>query len=102
MNEIKRDKNRCPTHPGAILREFVVDDIKLSKVEIAQLLGISRQHLHDILAERKPISPQMAVRLAKLVGNSPEVWMRLQTAYDLWHASRETDTSKIPTLVTAS
>lgn len=73
----------------------------MSKSAIAEHLGISRQHLHDLLAERKPVTSQMAVRLGKLIGNSPEVWMRLQTAYDLWHAERETDTSKIPTLVPA-
>lgn len=99
MEELIKDPKRCPTHPGALLREHVVEHLRLSKVEIAEHLGISRQHLYDLLAEKKPVSPQMAVRLGKLLGNAPEVWVRMQAAYDLWHAKRDTDTSQIPALL---
>jgi addiction module HigA family antidote len=68
------------------------------QAEIAQLLGISRQHLYDILRERKPVSPAMAVRLGKLFGDGAGVWVRMQAAYDTWNAEREEDVSKIPTL----
>ena len=91
--------DRCPTHPGELLREDVIPATGKSKAEIAQMLGISRQHLYDILAGRKPVSPKVAVRLAKLFGNVPLVWIRMQGAYDAWHASREVDVSAIPTLV---
>jgi addiction module HigA family antidote len=84
----KRDPNRCPTHPGELLRD-VIPATGRSKTEIASLLGISRQQLHDILAERKPVSPAMAVRLGKLFGDGAEVWVRMQGAYDTWHAERE-------------
>src|SRR5690242_12150384 len=97
----KRNTRRCPTHPGALLREDVIPATGKSKVEIAQLLGISRQHLYDILRERKPVSPSVAVRLGKLFGDGAGVWMRMQVAHDTWHAAREVDTSQIPTLVTA-
>jgi len=66
---MSRNPNRCPTHPGELLREDVLPEVKKSKAEISRLLGISRQHLHDILAERKPVSPEVAVRLGKLFGN---------------------------------
>jgi antitoxin HigA-1 len=89
----KRDPNRCPTHPGALLREDVIPATGRTKAEIAQLLGISRQHLYDILRERKPVSP-----LGKLVGDGAGVWVRMQAAYDTWHAERKEDVSKIPTL----
>ena len=56
---------RCPTHPGALLREDVIPATGRTKAEIAQLLGISHQHLYDILRERKPVSPAVAVRLGK-------------------------------------
>ncbi|MGC2123963.1 MAG: HigA family addiction module antitoxin [Xanthobacteraceae bacterium] len=69
-----------------------------SKAEIAKLLGISRQHLYDILRERKPVSPAVAVRLGKLFGDGAAVWVRMQGAYDTWHAERDEDVSKIPTL----
>lgn len=96
-----RARDRAPTHPGAVLREDVLPAVGRSKVEIARLLGISRQHLHDILEEKKPVSPAVAVRLGKLFGNGAGLWVRMQGAYDTWHAEREVDVSKIPTLTAA-
>jgi addiction module HigA family antidote len=98
---MSRNPNRCPTHPGELLREDVLPEVKKSKAEISRLLGISRQHLHDILAERKPVSPEVAVRLGKLFGNGAGLWIRMQGAYDEWQASRAVDVSAIPTLVAA-
>ena len=73
----------APTHPGELLREIVLPALPVSKTEVARLLGLSRQHLHDILAERKPVTPRTALRLAKLLGGSPESWLRMQMAFDL-------------------
>jgi addiction module HigA family antidote len=84
----KRNPSRCPTHPGELLRE-VIPATGRTKTEIAALLGISRQHLYDIMAERKPVSPAVAVRLGKLFGDGAEVWVRMQGAYDTWRAERE-------------
>jgi addiction module HigA family antidote len=94
----KRSANRCPTHPGALLREDVIPATGRSKVEIARLLGISRQHLYDILNEVKPVSPAVAVRLGKLFGDGAGIWVRMQAAYDVWHAERNEDVSGIPTI----
>ena len=71
-----------------------------SKTQIAPLLGISRQHLYDIMAERKPVSPAVAVRLGKLFGDGADVWVRMQGAYDTWRAERELadEIRKIPRL----
>ena len=95
----KRDPNRCPTHPGELLRDVIPATGK-SKVQIAELLGISRQHLYDILKEHKPVSPVFAVRLGKLFGDGAGVWVRMQGAYDTWHAERELadEIRKIPRL----
>ncbi len=98
---MSRNPNRCPTHPGELLREDVIPATGKSKAEISRLLGVSRQHLHDLLAERKPVSPEVAVRIAKLFGTAPLFWIRMQGAYDAWHASREVDVSAIPTLSAA-
>ena len=98
---MSRNPDRCPTHPGELLREDVIPATGKPKAEIARMLGISRQHLHDILAERNPVSAEVAVRLAKLFGNEPLVWIRMQGAYDAWHASREVDVSAVPTLIAA-
>src|SRR5882672_6576284 len=73
----KRSKNRCPTHPGALLRDDIIPATGRTKAEIAGLLGISRQHLYDILQERKPVSPAIAVRLGKLFGDGAGVWTRM-------------------------
>jgi addiction module HigA family antidote len=79
---------RCPTHPGAILREDVLPALQQSVPEAASKLGISRQMLHGILAEKHAVTPEMAVRLGKFCGNGPGIWLRMQQAYDLWHAER--------------
>jgi addiction module HigA family antidote len=96
--EVIRSPNRCPSHPGALLAD-ILPNTGRTKVEIAQLLGISRQQLYDILNERKPVSANMAVRFGKLLGNGPGIWLRMQAAHDAWHAEREIDLSDIPTLV---
>ncbi len=94
----RRNPAQCPTHPGALLREDLIPATGRTKSEIASLLGISRQHLYDILRERKPVSPSIAVRLGKLFGDGAGVWTRMQAAYDTWHAERTEDVSAIPTL----
>jgi addiction module HigA family antidote len=99
-HQAKRNPNRCPSHPGAVLTD-ILPATGRTKSEIAGLLGISRQHLHDITSGKKPVSPQMAVRFSKLLGGGAEMWLRLQVAYDLWHAERETDVSHIRPLKVA-
>ena len=97
----KRNKNIKPTHPGALLREDVLPALAKSKVAIANALDISRQTLYDILNEKQPVTPSMAVRLGKLCGNGPNLWLSMQSAYDLWHAELNVDVSNIPTLEVA-
>ena len=89
VHAAKRNSARCPTHPGALLREDVIPATGRTKAEIGQLLGISRQHLYDILRERKSVSPAIAVRLGKLFGDGAGIWVRMQAAYDTWNAERD-------------
>ena len=93
-----RSSNRCPTHPGAFLREIVIPALKMPKVQIAESIGISRQTLFDLTSERQAVTPQLAVRLGVVFGNTPEVWLSMQAAYDLWHARRNVDVSNLRSL----
>ena len=72
-----------PTHPGEILREDILPALAVSKSELARRLGISRQTLYDILDEKQPVTPAMALRLGRLFGNSATFWVNLQRDYDL-------------------
>lgn len=87
-----------PTHPGALLREVAIPSLNYPKAEIARLLGVSRESLYRILNEEQPVTPAMAVRFGKLLGNGPGLWVRMQADYDLWLAQRDIDVSNIPTL----
>jgi addiction module HigA family antidote len=85
---MERKNGLPPVHPGEILKEDILPSVSLSVTAAAKALGVSRQMLHDILAERKPLSVIMCLKLARLFGGSPEVWMRLQAAYDLKKAEQ--------------
>ena len=100
LYEPKRPRERCPSHPGAVLDDIIPATGK-TKTEIAELLGISRQQLYDILREKKPVSPPVAARLGKLFGDGAGIWLRMQAAYDAWHVEREVDVSHIPTIKAA-
>ncbi len=84
----KRDRNRCPTHPGQVLREDVLPALGMSVTDAAVALNVTRQTLHRVLAGTTAVTPEMALRLGKFCGNGPGLWLRMQQAYDLWHAER--------------
>lgn len=79
---------RAPTHPGALLRDDVLPAMNISVAAIARAIKLSRQSVHKILAERNGITPEVALRLGKFVGNGPEFWLAMQQNYDLWHAGK--------------
>ncbi|MBF0563168.1 MAG: HigA family addiction module antidote protein [Alphaproteobacteria bacterium] len=89
-----------PMHPGALLREDIIPALDRPLGAIAQLLGISRQTLHSILSERQPVTPLMALKLGKLCGNGPDLWIRLQARWDLEKVGRErrAEIDAVPTL----
>jgi addiction module HigA family antidote len=96
---VKRPLKRPPIHPGEILREDVLPSLGLSISEAARRLNISRQQLHRVMACTHPITTEMALRIGKFAGNGPGIWLRMQQAYDLWHAEQrmKDDLSKIET-----
>jgi addiction module HigA family antidote len=85
---VARDKSRPPIHPGEILREDVLPGLGMSVSKAAESLGVTRQALHRVLAGSAAISPEMALRIGKFCGNGPEVWLRMQAAFDLWQADQ--------------
>ncbi len=95
----RRDPNRRPTHPGVILGTAIAA-IGRTKKEISEMIGISRQHLNGIIGGRKPMTPYVAVRVGKLVGNGPGLWLRMQASHDAWQEARDAadDLRRIPTL----
>ena len=84
-----------PPHPGEILKEFCVEALDLTVTDAAKALGVSRKTLSTLLNRRAGISPEMALRLSKVFGRTPEGWMRLQLQYDLWKAEQSFDFSDL-------
>ena len=79
---------RCPTHPGEVLREDVLPALNITVTDAAKELGVTRQTLHRLMAGEIAVTPAMALRLGRWCGNGPGLWLRMQIAYDLWHAER--------------
>ena len=73
----------APAHPGALLREDILPHVRMSKKDLADALGISRAQLYAILSESAPVSAAMALRLGKLFGNGPDLWLNMQSRYDI-------------------
>jgi antitoxin HigA-1 len=84
-----RNPNRRPTHPGAILREDALPALEITQGKFAELLGVSRLTVSQLLHEHRALSPDMAMRLEKLLGTSAESWLRMQESVDLWDARQQ-------------
>ena len=84
-------RNRRPTHPGAILREDILPEINLSVDELADALAISRQNLKEILDENAHITADIAHRFGRAFGMSPDIWLRMQQAVDLYDTQQENE-----------
>jgi antitoxin HigA-1 len=86
--ENTRERKVRPTHPGEMLREDFLPDYGLTASSMAKSLGVSRQSINELLREHRSVSPEMALRLARLFGNTPEFWLNAQRAIDLWNAAQ--------------
>lgn len=83
-----RNPSRRPTHPGAILREDVLPALEMTQTEFAERLGVSRLSVSDLLHGKRAMTPEMAARVARLLNTTPESWLRMQEAVDLWEVQQ--------------
>ena len=81
-----RNPDRKPTHPGAVLREDVLPELGWTQIELANRLMVSRQTVSQLLLEQKSVTAEMAIRISSAVGGTPESWLTMQQAVDLWDA----------------
>lgn len=84
-----RDPKRRPTHPGAILREDVLPALEMTQTELAERLNISRLSVSQLLHEKRGMTPEMAARVGKFLNTTPESWLRMQEAVDLWEVQQQ-------------
>jgi antitoxin HigA-1 len=79
-------RTRRPTHPGAILREDILPAAGITQAQLAERLGVSRRTVSEILHEYRPVTTDVAHRLARVFRTTPAFWLRLQEAVDIWDA----------------
>jgi len=92
MNTSMKNRNRCPSHPGRILKNLYLTPLSITITQLSQILGVSRKAISSIVNGRKSITPDMALRLSEAFPNSTaESWLNLQNNYDLWQAANKSD-----------
>jgi addiction module HigA family antidote len=89
-----RDPNRRPTHPGEVLREDVLPALGLTQTEFAKRLGVSRLSVSELLHEKRSLTPEMAARIGRLLNTTPESWLRMQEALNLWEVRQHPERLK--------
>jgi len=103
MGKVTINRKRRPTHPGAILREDLLPAAGINQTQLADLIGVSRRTVHEVVQERRSITVDMAQRLSRILGNSPQFWLNMQQAVDLWDTSeaKRTEYEKLKPLKVA-
>ena len=87
-----------PPHPGELIKEAYIDELKVSEREIAKKLHVSPSTFNRIIQRKSSVSPEMALRLSKTLGKSPEFWLGLQHKYDLWIAKQKINLEEVEVL----
>ncbi len=82
---------RKPRHPGALIKRQYLEPLEMTNTQLAEILGVSRKTISEIVNEQAGVSPSMALRLAKAFQTTPELWLNLQQKYDLWNAAQESE-----------
>ncbi|MEG3895338.1 MULTISPECIES: HigA family addiction module antitoxin [unclassified Microcoleus] len=74
-----------PVHPGEVISD-VLEDIEMTQTRFAEILGVSRRSVNEIVLGQRPITVDMAIRIGKALGNGPQLWLNLQQKVDIWDA----------------
>ncbi len=93
-----------PTHPGEFIREDILAEFGLTQAQLAEKLGVSRRTINQLVNEKRGITADMALRLAKFTNTSPQLWLNLQQAVDLWdayHSPHPTSFNNIKSIIPA-
>ncbi|HYW17808.1 MAG TPA: HigA family addiction module antitoxin [Nodularia sp. (in: cyanobacteria)] len=85
---------RKPKHPGALIKRQYLKPLNMTNTQLADILGVSRKTISEIVNEQAGISPNMALRLAKAFQTTPELWLNLQQKFDLWNAAQDSESLK--------
>ncbi len=88
-------RNRPPTHPGEMLLEEFIKPLGLTQAELARHLGVSYPRLNEIIKGRRSVTPDIALRLSRVLGMSPDFWLGLQQDWDLWHIMHGPEAAQI-------
>lgn len=99
---MQRDPRRAPTHPGEYLKEVVFSELGVNQAEFARHLGVSRQSLARLLNAQQGVTPEMALRLAGVVGSTPRFWLALQQQHDLWYAEKNFNKAELKPIAAIS
>lgn len=88
-----------PVHPGEVISD-VLEDLEMTQTSFAEILGVSRRTVNEIIQGRRPVTVDMAIRIGKALGNGPQLWLNLQQKVDIWDAiqAHEKDYSKVTTI----
>ena len=99
--DMTRKITRQPEHPGEYLAEIIQDIDSLTQSSLAKELGVSFRTINQICNKRRSVTPEVALKLSKFFGTTPQSWLNMQQTYDLWKAEQNTDLSGIRTLSVA-
>lgn len=100
LQEITQDRTLRPVHPGEVIAD-ILDDLDINQTKFAEILGVSRRTVNEIIQGHRPITVDMALRLGKALGNGPQLWLNLQQKVDIWDALQmhQEEYEKVPTVV---
>jgi len=91
-------KMHNPPHPGIFIKEVYLDELNISEREVAQKLKVAPSTLNRLIQGKTSLTPEMALRLSKTLGRSPESWLLMQDKYSLWTVSKEINLNEVEVL----